>query len=293
MGHWLQGHDDIREGALWHGDGLGMVRALATACTPIQLLFGSPPYNVGKSYESPMPYGDYVAWQREVLTGCVSHLAPGGSVIWQVGMWIDPQGGVHPLDMPIFTILTELGLKPRNRIVWTVGHGLHATHRLSGRHETLVWFQRPSDAGAYPFYLDDVRVPQRYPAKRHYKGPHKGELSCHPLGKNPGDTWDDIPQVKASHVERTGHPAQMPLALAERAILMTTREGDLVVDPFAGACTTVVAARMHNRLAAGADLKDEYLALGARRLEQLRDGTLPHRPAGKPKVPNGRPRAAA
>jgi adenine-specific DNA-methyltransferase len=280
-GHWLTGHDDITEGALWHGDGLAMVRALGKATTPVQLIFSSPPYGIGKSYEEAMPLKQYVEWQADVLSTCVPYLAPGGSLVWQVGNWVDRRRrAVYPLDIRLHPVLEDLGLTPRNRIVWTSRHGLHCTSRLSGRHETLLWFTKDRDDGSYLFDLDSVRVPQLHPGKRHYKGARRGELSGHILGKNPGDTWDDITPVKANHPERTGHPAQMPLALAERVIQMTSASGDLVVDPFAGACTTIIAAQRLGRFAAGADLSTTYLQYGEQRLAQLAAGTLPRLASG-------------
>ena len=53
----------------------------------------------------------------------------------------------------------------------------------------------------YTFNLDSVRIPQKYPNKKHFKGPNKGKLSCNPNGKNPSDIWE-IPNVKANHVEK-------------------------------------------------------------------------------------------
>ncbi len=285
---WLTGHDNITRGALWHGDGVEMLRALGQRSTPIQLILASPPYGIGKEYEVRMALDEYVAWQTDVLRTCVTFLSEGGSIAWQVGNWVDRgRGGVHPLDVYLFPVLKQLGLTPRGRIVWTVDHGHHARYRLSGRYETVLWFTKDRPDGGYLFDLDAVRVPQLHPRKRHFKGPKKGQLSCHPLGKNPGDVWTDICQVKANHRERTKHPAQMPLALAERVIQMTTGIGDLVVDPFAGACTTVVAARRLGRSAAGADLCAAYLAIGEERLAQLTAGTLPCLPS------RAKPRSAA
>lgn len=280
-GHWLAGHERISEGALWHGDGPEMVRTVGRGSAPVRLIFSSPPYGIGKAYEERMPLRRYLAWQTDVLGTCVQHLAPGGSLVWQVGTWIDrDRHAVHPLDVYLFPVLLDLGLTPRNRIVWASRHGHHATTRLSGRHESLLWFTKEDADGDYHFDVDAVRVPQVHADKRHYKGPKRGELSCNPLGKNPGDVWDDITPVKANHPERTGHPAQMPLALAERVILMTTRPGDVLLDPFVGAGTTVVAAQRLGRQAAGADLNADYLAIGQRRLAQLSSGTLPRLPSG-------------
>jgi len=70
----------------------------------------------------------------------------------------------------------------RNRIIWHFGHGLHAKNRFSGRYETILWFTKTNE---YIFNLDPVRVPQKYPGKKHFKGPNKGKLSCNPKGKIP------------------------------------------------------------------------------------------------------------
>jgi len=86
----------------------------------------------------------------------------------------------------------------RNRIIWHFGHGLHAKNRFSGRYETILWFTKTNE---YIFNLDPVRVPQKYPGKKHFKGPNKGKLSCNPKGKNPSDIWE-IPNVKSNHVEK-------------------------------------------------------------------------------------------
>ena len=91
----------------------------------------------------------------------------------------------------------KYGLKLRNRIMWHFEHGLHASKRFSGRYETILWFTKSDN---YTFHLDPVRIPAKYPGKRHFKGPNAGRLSGHPLGKNPEDVWD-IPNVKNNHVQ--------------------------------------------------------------------------------------------
>ena len=108
----------------------------------------------------------------------------------------------------------------RNRIVWHFEHGLHCSRRLSGRYETIMWFTKGDD---YVFELDPIRVPQKYPGKKYFKGPKAGQYSCNPLGKNPGDVWT-IPNVKSNHVEKTGHPCQFPVELIERLVLALTRK---------------------------------------------------------------------
>jgi len=94
------------------------------------------------------------------------------SLCWQVGHHVK-NGVVVPLDALVYGIFSEnKKLFLRNRIVWTFGHGVHANRRFSGKHETILWFTKGHN---YQFNLDAVRVPQKCPGKRHYKGPKKGE----------------------------------------------------------------------------------------------------------------------
>jgi hypothetical protein len=126
------------------------------------------------------------------------------------------------------------------------------------------------------FDLDAVRVPQKYPGKRFYKGPRKGEWSGNPLGKNPGDVWE-IPNVKSKHPEKTEHPCQFPTALARRFIRALTAEGDLVIDPYLGSGTTAVAALMEGRNFIGGDISPAYFGIANRRLADLSNGNLKFR----------------
>jgi adenine-specific DNA-methyltransferase len=88
--------------------------------------------------------------------------------------------------------------------------------------------------------------------------------------------------VKNRHVEKTIHPCQFPLEIPERLILALSNEGDLVLDPFVGVGTTVVAAALHKRRAAGADIVDLYLKIAESRVRDAIDGCLDRRPFGKP-----------
>jgi adenine-specific DNA-methyltransferase len=127
-----------------------------------------------------------------------------------------------------------------------------------------MWFTKSDD---YTFNLDPVRVPQKYPSKKYYKGKRKGELSCNPLGANPSDIWN-ISNVKHNHPEKTIHPCQFPMALVDRLILSLTDEGDLVFDPYMGVGTTVISAVKHNRHGYGCDIKQEYVDIAISRLKK-------------------------
>jgi DNA modification methylase len=253
------------------------------------LIVTSPPYNIGKPYEDRVELRDYLNWQREVIKQCISILSPEGSICWEVGNYVE-DGEVFPLDVFFYEIFKDFGLKLRNRIVWHFEHGLHASKRLSGRYETILWFSKSED---YTFNLDSVRVPQKYPGKRAYKGPRKGEPSSHPLGKNPSDVWEilaedwkkgmwNIPNVKCNHPEKTLHPSQFPIELVERLVLALTNEGDTVLDPFVGVGSSIIAAISQNRRGIGVDREKMYTDIAYQRVCKALGGTLKRRPLGKP-----------
>lgn len=243
----------------------------------IQLIITSPPYNIGKSYEKQKPLASYIASQKRVISECVRVLHPKGSLCWQVGNFVS-NGSIIPLDIVLYEIFAEFGLSLRNRIVWHFEHGLHCKNRFSGRYETINWFTKSDD---YIFNLDPVRVPAKYPNKRHFKGPKKGKISGNPLGKNPGDLWV-FPNVKANHVEKTIHPCQFPIELVERLVLSLSNEGDTVLDPYLGVGSTVLGSVMHHRHALGCDVVKEYLDIAWLRYQELTEGNLKTRPMTKP-----------
>lgn len=108
----------------------------------VDLIVSSPPYNIGKEYESARKALEiYLAEQEEVLRECVRVLKSTGSLFWQVGAFSD-KGALIPLDIKFFPILESCGLIPRNRIVWTRQHGLHGRRKFSCRHETILWFTK-------------------------------------------------------------------------------------------------------------------------------------------------------
>jgi adenine-specific DNA-methyltransferase len=256
---------------LWEGDCLDLLPKIPDGFS--QLIVTSPPYNLGKPYENRLEMEEYLDQQRRVIEQCVRILADRGSICWQVGNYVD-NGEIIPLDILLYPIFSSLGLHLRNRIVWKFGHGLHASKRFSGRYEVILWFTKTDN---YVFNLDAVRVAQKYPEKKHFKGPKKGQLSGNPLGKNPSDVWE-IPNVKANHVEKTIHPAQFPVELIERLVLALTNKGDWVLDPFIGSGTTAIAALMHGRRTIGCEIFPEYVQIAKERISLAERGLLRIRP---------------
>lgn len=257
------------------GDCLDLLKEIPDGS--LQLVVTSPPYNIGKEYEKKLKLSRYIEQQALVIQECVRALSKHGSICWQVGNYVD-NGSIIPLDTVLYPIFNDLGLKMRNRIIWHFEHGLHCTRRFSGRYETIIWFTKSKD---YVFNLDPVRVPQKYPGKKYFKGPKAGLYSCNPLGKNPGDIWV-IPNVKCNHVEKTVHPCQFPVELIERLVLSMSNEEDWVLDPFLGVGTTIIAAVRNGRRGAGAETMQEYVDITHDRIIQELNGTLRTRPMNKP-----------
>jgi adenine-specific DNA-methyltransferase len=260
------------ECVLYHGDTLDLLRSIPDG--RIQLVVTSPPYNLGKPYEPRLDMDVYLEQQEAVVKECVRVLSEEGSICWQVGNHVKKDGEIIPLDIVLYPLFKSFGLKLRNRIVWHFGHGLHASRRFSGRYEVILWFTKGDD---YLFNLDAVRVPQRYPTKKYFKGPKKGQLSGNPLGKNPSDVWE-IPNVKANHVEKTIHPCQFPVELVERLVLAMTKPDDWVFDPFMGVGSTAIAALIHQRRVVGAEIMPEYIEIARQRIMLAEEGRLRIRP---------------
>jgi adenine-specific DNA-methyltransferase len=244
----------------------------------VSLTLTSPPYCIGKAYETSTTVDDFLDTHFKILPEVLRVTKPGGSICWQIGYHVKNRE-VQPLDYFVYDVMKQFPVvKLRNRIVWSFGHGMHDTARFAGRHEVILWFTKGND---YYFDLDSVRVPQRYPGKRHYKGPKRGEFSGHPGGKNPSDIWE-IPNVNANHREKTLHPCQFPIGLAERIVRALCPPDEVVLDPFAGVCTTGAAAALNGRRFIGCEIVDEYRSIGVSRIEQALRGTLSYRPIETP-----------
>lgn len=256
--------------SIWHGNVENFLTSLQKE--PLfDLVVTSPPYNIGKEYEKVQPLDKYIEWQASIIQACAERLKHTGSICWQVGNYVKGTGRkveFTALDLELHHIFKSLGLQLRNRIVWHYGHGLHNKYRFSGRHDTILWYTKSND---YIFNLDPVRVPAKYPNKKHYKGDKKGTLSGNPLGKNPEDVWS-IPNVKYNHIEKTKHPCQFPVAIPERLTLALTNENDLVFDPFAGVLSTGVACAIHKRRFLACETNLDWIKEGVQRIKDVFNG---------------------
>ena len=146
----------------------------------------------------------------------------------------------------------------------------------------ILWFTKGQN---FKFDLDAVRIPQKYPGKKSYRGPNKGNLSGNPLGKNPSDVWD-IPNVNANHIEKTDHPCQYPVALPLRLINALCPSNGLVFDPFMGSGATGVASVVAKRRFVGCELQKDYYDISYQRILDAINGNAKIREDKPPVKPN-------
>ena len=155
--------------------------------------------------------------------------------------------------------------KFQNELVWYYRGGGASKRRFGRKHDTILFYTKGEE---WPFNLDAVRMPystdvlESLPSRydKSYRGAkvYSG-YRPHPLGKIPDDVWPIQPIMPSDRKERLGYPTQKPLALLERIIGASSNEGDLVLDPFCGCGTALVAAQKLNRRWIGIDIT--YLAI--------------------------------
>jgi len=259
---------------LYCGDAIDILARLARSPKP-ELVVTSPPYNIGKEYETPKPLSEFVSWCADWLQLIHSCSASTGTLWLNLGYISVPgRGTAVPLayllwDKSSFHFLQE--------VVWVYGAGVAAKRRLSPRNEKWLFLTKAETQ--YTFNLDAIRDPNvKYPNQK-----KNGRYRCNPLGKNPSDVWT-IPKVttgaQRSSKERTGHPAQFPLEVVERIVLASSNVGELVLDPFAGSGSTGIAAVAHGRVYLGIELREDYCALAVERFRRLREHRQQHAAQG-------------
>ena len=181
----------------------------------VDLTITSPPYNIGKEYETNVPLTDYLDWSEQWIRK-VNRLSKPFSALWlNLGYFEVPgRGRAVPIayllwDRIPFFLLQE--------VVWNYGAGVATKRMFSPRNEKFLWLVKSPDR--YTFNLDEVRDPDvKYPNQR-----KNGKLRVNQLGKNPTDVWQ-FPKVttgqgmtgRRASSERTKHPAQFPVAVIER-----------------------------------------------------------------------------
>lgn len=245
--------------AIYHGDCLELLSALPAGS--VDLTFTSPPYNIGKEYETVLPMTEFVDWCCTWLAQVHRATASDGALLLNVGYVNLPELG-RAVPLP-YLLWDKTSFYLQQEIIWNYGAGVAAKKFLSPRNEKLLWYVKSPDV--YCFNLDDIRDPDvAYPNQK-----RKGKLRCNSIGKNPSDVWQ-IAKVTSgagrASKERTAHPAQFPLDLCERVIKGFSPARGIVVDPFLGSGSTIEACLQWGRYSIGFEINKDYCAVASERI---------------------------
>ncbi len=245
--------------SLIHGDLFDVLPTLPDGFA--NLIIVDPPYNLPRNFGdkkftvvSPQQYEEYL---RSWFSLLCDKLAPDGT-LYMCGDWRCSSSMQRVIEERL-TIL--------NRITWQREKGRGAAHNWKNSMED-IWFavKNPKD---YYFDVEAVKVRRRVLAPYREEGrPKDWEETSEGRFRTtfPSNFWDDISVPFWSMPENTDHPTQKPEKLIAKLILASSREGDVVFDPFLGSGTTAVAAKKLGRRYCGIELNLDYCLLAAKRL---------------------------
>jgi site-specific DNA-methyltransferase (adenine-specific) len=244
----------------------------------VALVVTSPPYFVGKEYEQavtdagegerevPASYIEYLEMLRDVFAECVRVLEPGGRIAVNVANL--GRKPYRSLSADVIRILQDdLGLLLRGEIIWQKAEGAGGSvawgsFRKSANPVLRDLTERVIVASKGRF--DRARSAQQ----REKEGyPHASTMPVDEFMEATLDVW----RIDPESARRVNHPAPFPIPLAKRLIDLYSYENDLILDPFVGSGTTLVAAERSGRRSVGYDLEQTYVDIAAARLETERN----------------------
>jgi adenine-specific DNA-methyltransferase len=230
----------------------------------IDLTVTSPPYNIGKEYESDLPLKDYLAWCEAWIAQIYRLTCPNGAFWLNLGYLSIPEKA-KTIPIP-YLLWDRIPFFLIQEIVWNYGAGVAGRLFYSPRNEKFLWYVK--NEKEYTFNLDEVRDPNvKYPHQK-----KNGKIKVNPNGKNPSDVWQ-FPKVTSganrSSKERMPHPAQFPLAVIERIVKASSNLNETVFDPFLGSGTTAIVALTHGRKFLGFEINENYCKIAADRIEHF------------------------
>ncbi len=270
----------MRTNEVLTGDCLELLAGLPEAS--IDLAFADPPFNIGYDYDvynDRRAREDYLAWTERWLAAVRRVLKPAASFYVAIG---------DEYAAEIKVRLDALGLTLRNWIIWHYTFGVNCTRKFNRSHAHIFYYV--VDPERFTFNDDAVRVPSA-------RQTTYADRRANPRGKLPDDTWVLRPQedermfrpesdtwyvsrICGTFKERTGHPCQMPEAVLERIVRVSSNPGDLVLDPFAGSGTTLAVAKRLRRRYLGFELSVDYAQRVRDRLAGVAPDLFPSEDAG-------------
>lgn len=232
------------------------------------LIIIDPPYNLTKNFNGSVftarSEAEYTEYLKQWLPEVVKKLKPNGS-LYLCGDW--------KCTSALQSVLAQ-NLHILNRISWQREKGRGAMHNWKNGMED-IWFavKKPND---YYFNVDAVKIRRQVIAPYRSNGkPKDWEETTEGNFRMtyPSNFWDDISIPFWSMPENTDHPTQKPEKLIAKLILASSKEGDMVFDPFLGSGTTSVVAKKLNRHYCGIEINTEYCCWAEKRLEMANTDT--------------------
>jgi len=237
------------------GDCLEVMRKIPD--NSVDVTFADPPFNLKKKYNSYYDKRDvnkYLSWCNEWLTEMVRITKSTGSIfVHNIPKWLIYFG----------SFLNEIATF-RHWIAWdAMGSPLGKT--LLPNHYGILYYVK---SDKFKFY--DIRMLHKRCRNCHYilqdYGGKKSQM--HQFGPLISDVWTDIHRIRHKK-RRDEHPCQLPVHLIERLLLMSSDEGDLVLDPFVGTGTTAIAAKKLGRKFIGIDIDPKYVEITEKKLAKV------------------------
>jgi DNA modification methylase len=252
----------------------------------VDLCFADPPFNIGylyHNYDDRKDVDEYVDWSEKWMRAVYRALKPTGSFYLAIG---------DEFAADLCTVARrKIGFHLRNWIIWHYTFGQQTKKMFAKSHTHILYFSKEkpnSGMTNIKFNADAVRVASA-------RQTTNADARANPKGKLPDDVWFLRPQEAAAHgyfepgsdvwnesrvcgtfKEREGwHGCQMPIGVLNRIIAASSNPGDVVLDPFNGSGTTVVAAALMGRQYVGIDQSEEYVEYARKRMEHALATRLP------------------
>lgn len=228
------------------GDAIEHLRKMAPRS--VDVIIADPPYNLGKDYgnnNDRKSFDEYLKFSRNWIKESHRILKDTGTIYVFMG--------VRFISYIYLLLEKEYHFVFNSWITWHYTQGLGKTKGFSPRHDDILMFTKSE---SFNFFLDNIRIPQKY-----YRTVNNMR------GANPGDVWT-FSHVHYCNANRQEHPTQKPEGLIERMVSASTKEGDLVIDPFSGSGTTLRVCQQLNRNCIGIELNPQYVQLTKERLNR-------------------------
>lgn len=233
-------------GTLYQGDCIEVAKKIKS--DSVDLVFADPPFNLDKIYPSKMDDNlkedEYLIWCQSWISECIRILKPGGSFfLWNLPIW----------NSKISTYLHGR-LSFKHWISTDIKLSLPIQGRLYPSHYSLLYFIKGEKANYFnPDRLPAQVCPKCFSDLKDYGG-YKNKMN--PKGISLTDIWLDIPPVRHKKYKKRDGSNELSVRLLDRVIEMSTKEGDLVFDPFGGSGTTYAVAEIKGRKWIGSEIDD-------------------------------------